>query len=681
MDLFNDGPAQLPTASTPTQQKGALPATTTPSTAADQIASWVIDRVQRWRYIRDNEYLAKWDEYYRLWRGMWDSADKNRNSERSRIITPALAQAIDLTHAEIVEAVFGRERWFDIDDDLKDQQPGDIEADRDQLAEDLDIGQVPDSIIKCFQIGTIYGTGALKISTEVDDLTVIDADSNESTEKRIVVRAYPIDVRELVPDPATDCVDDMLGIAHETVVPRHLVQTKQASGFYFDAPLSAISPTTTTSTPRLQDAQQDAEDAVFITEYHGKVPLLYMLNLDLDQAETPEAVTRAGEAIAALDGDEDVLVECIVTIGNQSGLLRAKRNPFWGQDRSIVCYQHESVPGEFWGRGVAEKGYNAQKALDAEHRMRIDTLALIAAPMVAADKSRYKGDMRIFPGKEWPTMGPPSEVLMPFNFGTLQPATFDQGSDLERMVQVGTGAMDVGSALSQGARRDTAAGTAMMSSGLVKRSKRTMYNIEHQLLQPLLEKIMRRYMQFDAKRYPQDLQFKVKGAMGIMAREYEQSILQQLYNTTTPEEGPVRLMLLKEIFNMSSSPNKLAMEKAIDGLLAPPSQEEQQRQKQIKDLQFRALVADVGLKEAQAANQSAQAGEHNMNAQGIIIDSQIKGEELIHDAVRLKIDDKEANLLQGQLQISGQGNILKAKALDLQQQKLDLERRKAAQGA
>lgn len=675
--FLNDGPVQLPGSTVPVQQKGALEPVATSENVPQLLAQWVMTRVNRWRSIRDNEWQRKWDEWYRLWRGEWSAEDKNRTSERSRIITPALAQAIDLTHAEIVEAVFGRERWFDVEDDIRDEQKEDIEANRDQLDEDIAKAGVPDSIIKALQIGTIYGTGALKISTDKDQLTIIDQDDNESVEDQVVVRAYPIDVRELVPDPSTDCVDDMLGIAHETVIPMHVVHEKQASGFYFDTPIAALVIPNLANMPRVQNAQMDAEDAAYITEYHGKVPLCYMLELDMANAKDQAAIEHLNQQIDAIDGDDTVLVEAIITIGNQMALLRAKRNPFWGQDRSIVAYQHETVPGEFWGRGVAEKGYNAQKALDAEHRMRIDTLALIAAPMVAADKSRYKGDMRIFPGKEWPTMGPPAEVLMPFNFGTLNPATFDQGSDLERMVQVGTGAMDVGAALSQGSRRDTAAGTAMMSSGLVKRSKRTMYNIENQLLQPLLGKIMRRYMQFDKARYPTDMKFRVKGAMGIMAREYEQSILQQLYNTTTPEEGPVRMMLLKEIFNMSSSPNKLKMEAAIDQLLQPPSKEDQERQKQVKDLQFRQLVAQVGLVESQAANQAAQAGKNTADAQGIIVETQVKGEELIHDAVRLQIDKRETDIMAGQTQLAAQGNVLKAKALDLQQQKINLDRSKA----
>jgi hypothetical protein len=677
---YNDNPTPPSIlGNTPQQQKetGAKSS----SDAGAMLAEWIMARVNRWRSVRDQDNLSQWDEYYRIWRGKWSPEDKNRSSERSRIVAPALAQAIDLTHAEIVEAVFGRDRWFDIPDDLQDKDKSDAETNRDLLDEDMANAGVPDALIKALQIGTIYGTGAVKISTEMRDVTEITPDNKERTVTEPIVVVYPIDVRELVPDPAADNVEDMLGIAHETVVPFHEVKEKQMSGFFFDADIGRVALMDSTSKIKTHEGSSwTYEDSVFVTEYHGKAPLKYMLMLDAQHGDPKGADKAMAEA---MDLDEDVLIETICVIGNQNALLRAKRNPFWGQDRSIVCYQHETVPSEFWGRGVAEKGYNPQKALDAEIRMRIDTLALIASPMVAADKSRLpRGfDMRIWPGKEWPTVGDPKEVLMPFNFGQINPATFDQGADLERMVQVGTGAMDMGQSLSQGSRRDTAAGTAIMAGGFIKRSKRTMYNIEHQLLRPLLTKIMHRYMQFRPEKYKADFKFNVKGAMGIMAREFEQSNLQQLYSVTTPEEGPVRLMLLREIFNSSSSPNKLAMTKAIDQMLAPPDPKVKQEQEMMKQLGLRKLMAEVNELENKALNQGAQAAEHAAKAQGVVLEGQIKDDELVHDAARIHVEASEASTYAKQVQIQSQdkarADALKSRSLDIQERKIDVQERQA----
>ena len=60
-----------------------------------EIVEFVVEHCDKWRDHRDVNYLNKWDEYERLFRGIWDSADKMRDSERSRVVTPALQQAIE----------------------------------------------------------------------------------------------------------------------------------------------------------------------------------------------------------------------------------------------------------------------------------------------------------------------------------------------------------------------------------------------------------------------------------------------------------------------------------------------------------------------------------------------------------------------------------------------------------
>ena len=73
------------------------------------LATWVMDRVEQWRTHRDTNYQEKWEEYYRLWRGVYDPGDKTRDSENSKLISPALQQAIEATVAELEEATFGSE--------------------------------------------------------------------------------------------------------------------------------------------------------------------------------------------------------------------------------------------------------------------------------------------------------------------------------------------------------------------------------------------------------------------------------------------------------------------------------------------------------------------------------------------------------------------------------------------
>ena len=53
------------------------------------LAGWLGSRLEEWRNHRDSNYLDMWDEYYRLWRGIWKASDKTRVSEKSRLISPA----------------------------------------------------------------------------------------------------------------------------------------------------------------------------------------------------------------------------------------------------------------------------------------------------------------------------------------------------------------------------------------------------------------------------------------------------------------------------------------------------------------------------------------------------------------------------------------------------------------
>ena len=96
-----------------------------------ELVSWVMDRVVRWRNARDREFQSKWDSYYSLWKGEWNPQLKNKQAERSKLIAPALQQAVDQTVAEMVEATFGRGTWVDISDDIDPQQRAAAEQSRD----------------------------------------------------------------------------------------------------------------------------------------------------------------------------------------------------------------------------------------------------------------------------------------------------------------------------------------------------------------------------------------------------------------------------------------------------------------------------------------------------------------------------------------------------------------------
>jgi len=95
---------------------------------ANKLVDWVMEYVEDWRLHRDTNYLEDWKEFERLWRGEWAAEDRLRDTERSRITSPALQQAIENHTADIEEAIFGQgDHLFDIDDDMMVKDPSDVE--------------------------------------------------------------------------------------------------------------------------------------------------------------------------------------------------------------------------------------------------------------------------------------------------------------------------------------------------------------------------------------------------------------------------------------------------------------------------------------------------------------------------------------------------------------------------
>jgi len=41
------------------------------------LAGWLQSRLDKWRDHRDINYLQDWDEYYRLWRGIWEAEERS----------------------------------------------------------------------------------------------------------------------------------------------------------------------------------------------------------------------------------------------------------------------------------------------------------------------------------------------------------------------------------------------------------------------------------------------------------------------------------------------------------------------------------------------------------------------------------------------------------------------------
>ena len=389
---------------------------------------------------------------------------------------------------------------------------------------------------------------------------------------RTVFKVKPVMPNNFLIDPVATSIKDAMGVAIDQFVPYHQIKLAQEAGIYDDIEVGEA-PTDTSLEPD-KDLTVYNEDKVRLIKYYGLVPrtLFEKAAYEMEDEDLEE------------EGSE--YIEAIVVIANGQ-LIKVEANPFMMEDRPVVAFPWDVVPGRFWGRGVCEKGYNAQKALDTELRARIDALALTVHPMMAVDASRLPrgSKLEIRPGKTILTNGNPSEILQPFKFGQLDPNTFTQSASLQQMVQMATGAIDAAGIPGSINGDATAAGISMSLGAIIKRHKRTLINFQESFLIPMVEKVAYRYMQFDPERYPvRDFKFVTTSSLGIIAREYEVTQLVQLLQTMSPESPMYPLLIQSIVENMNLS-NR---EEIIEGLnkAGEPKPEEQQMQQQAMEMEM-----------------------------------------------------------------------------------------------
>ena len=585
-------------------------------TMEESLEDWVITKCDNWRNNYESNYEDRFEEYYRLWRGQWDPSDSERASERSRIISPALQQAVESSVAELEEATFGRGKWFDITDDVADQDNQDIMFLRQKLTEDFEKTKVRKAVAECLINAAVFGTGIGEIVLEEikemapatqpvmgGDLTAVGVNITD----RIVVKLRPVMPQNFLIDPVATSIEDAMGVAVDEFVSRHAVEMLQESGVYRKTYVGSAAPDSDLEPD--QDITVYNDDKVRLTKYYGLVPR------ELLEAEDVEVE------------EDGMYVEAVVVIANGGTILKAEANPYMMQDRPIVAFPWDVVPSRFWGRGVCEKGYNSQKALDTELRARIDALALTIHPMMAIDATRLPRGAKpeIRPGKMILTNGDPREVLQPFNFGQVGQITFAQAQALQGMVQQATGAVDSAGIAGQVNGEATAAGISMSLGAIIKRHKRTLINFQQSFLLPFVSKAAYRYMQFDPENYPvADYKFNATSTLGIIAREYEVTQLVQLLQTMK-QDSPIYPVLIQSIIENMNLSNREELVASMNKAQEPDPQAQQMAQM--------AQQAQMEFQQSQTAALMAQAAESQARADKYGIETQLAPQELEIDKI------------------------------------------------
>ena len=244
-----------------------------------ELVGYVIDKNREWQEYAESNYYSKWDEYYRIWRGIWDEADKTKQAERSRIITPATQQAVESSVCEIEEATFGQGNYFDIRDDnvektklsmaikqqaqqaqqgpqgpmaqggqMPQKPPMDTTAAeekmaflRRQLDEDFRKQKVRASTSEVLINAAVWGTGIAEVviaqenelrpaTEDVMDGQLVAFGVNRTS--KVVIKMKPVLIKNFRIDPVATSVESAHGVAIQEFVSAHQVANLQKEGVY-----------------------------------------------------------------------------------------------------------------------------------------------------------------------------------------------------------------------------------------------------------------------------------------------------------------------------------------------------------------------------------------------------------------------------------------------------------------
>ena len=581
-----------------------------------ELTSFVINHCDRWRDWRDTNYLPDYLEYERIFRGEWAAEDKTRDSERSRIVTPATQQAVETRHAEIMEAIFGQGEFFDIEDDLQDVNgnPLDVEMLKAQLMEDFKQDKIRKAIDQIELMAEIYGTGIGEVVVKTDKVfqpatQPIPGQMGQAAigvveKSRIAVKITPVNPKNFLFDPNGTSIDDCMGVAIEKFVSIHKVVEGIEKGIY--RKVNITTGAEDTDLEPTQEVSQYRDEKVRLLTYYGLVPREYLTDKDEEVEELfPD------DSVAE---DYSDMVEAIVVIANEGMLLKAEENPYMMKDRPVLAYQDDTVPNRLLGRGTVEKSYNMQKAIDAQVRSHLDSLALTTSPMIGLDASRLPrgAKFEVKPGKAFLVNGNPAEILYPFKFGETSLNNLNTAKEFERMLLQATGTMDGQGTVTQGNR--DGAGMNMAVATIIKKYKRTLVNFQEDFLIPFIQKAAFRFMQFDPERYPSvDMKFIPTATLGIIAREYEQQQFISLLQTLGPNT-PVLPLILKGILGNSSLSNRFELIAALDQMSQPDPQAKEMKQVQ-EQLAMQAAQAQIAVSTTQAEQNRAEAQKLSVETQ------------------------------------------------------------------
>jgi hypothetical protein len=296
-----------------------------------ELVSFVVEHCDKWRDWRDTNYETKWDEYERIYYGIWASEDRTRDSERSKIISPATRQAVDNRVAETMEGFAGSGKLFEISDDAEDQENTDIELMQTLLLEDTHNNAYLNNVSSIVKLAEIYGTGVgeILVKSELERVPSTQpipgqadmAQVGVTEREKVSIKVKPVHPRNLLIDPNADSIDEALGVGVEEYVNLYQIVRGIESGVYRKCDIEPHYEGDDLDTSKIESTTYQ-DDKVKIIRYYGLVPREYLEQLENEGQEIEDLFPED----SAADNVSD-LVEAVIVIANDVHLLKAERSP------------------------------------------------------------------------------------------------------------------------------------------------------------------------------------------------------------------------------------------------------------------------------------------------------------------------------------------------------------------
>lgn len=595
---------------------------------AKRLVDYVLAYIRPWRDARNMSFTVAWDQYQRIFMGVWDAADVARLSERAQTILPMSQEAVETWAADIADATFGHGDFFEIEQDESDPNPKDAAILTKALGKKFIKTQLRLALDEICLTAGMLGTGIGEI-VAAEGVELVPGNRPHPTQPgKQEIGVYSKDSKDFLVRPIhpknfliaqhVRSVEESVGVAIEETMPSHLVAIQIANGVFAKVPLGG-------ATMRMEDRPDPTDmsplqDMTLVTRWYGLVPKALLDDKAYD-AQTADTF-----------GDEDWrykdLVEAMVFIADEGHVLKACESPYMCQDRPIVICRSDIMPGRFWGRGIIEKGLNMQSAADTAVRAHLDYLAMTSAPMFAMDSSRVpKGfKFNITPGRNVMINGNPVEAIQRLDMGAVTPQLIQTAELFQTFLRQSTGTIDV-TAMPGSVSGDAKSGAmAMALSGIIKKSKRSLALIQFGFLEPLIKKLAVRYQQFCPEDFPvRSYDYTVKGSLGMMVREYES----QQYTTIMATLGPqsaITPRLLSSIVTSSGLADKAEL--AADLLQASKDMAQKaqgdQADQDTKQILLRKTAAEAAAAGAQADLYKAQATKVQAEAAVVPVETRAK---------------------------------------------------------